>query len=504
MTEQGKTGKPIILRFEIPPNRFFIYDALTNMFFEVDNVIYDILEHYKILSDDEIIKKLGEKYSPQELEKSFKIITEQEEKQGLFSEKRLSGMSYYHSEEHSFYDGYKDKCNQLILEITQRCNFRCKYCVYSGLYAYQRMHDTAEMTWETAKAAVDWFIEASKYQDDRAITFYGGEPLLKFDLIKKVIEYVKQKGWKASYSFTTNASLLSNLETVDYLAKNNVGLLISLDGPPEVHDKYRVFADGEPSHAFIMKNLRKIHELYPEYYSTSVNCTATIAYNSDFPKVYDFFKKDHGFPLRLQGASQVDAADTDFYKVYGENKADEENTYSLLFNKYCNMLTKKTPEDPEIKDDSSKILNALFDSNFIYIHRRCMKKHNKMHMNGCCVPGQRRVFVEVNGNMHPCEKVGNKYPLGNVNEGGFDMNNVKSFLETYVNLSVDDCRECPAQNLCQLCFRAAMKSGIMTHDRKKESCELYLKSFKQNLYNYILIKSKNKDAFKFIDEMEVS
>lgn len=498
-------NKPLFLRFAIPGNRFFIYDTLKNLFFEVDNAIYDIMEYYRLSSEKEIIEKLSQKYPREKLESSLKLIKEQEEKRGVFSKYRAPTMSFSHDGEPPFHKGYKANCSQLILEVTQRCNFRCKYCVFSGHYAYQRTHKKTDMTWKTAKAAIDWFLRSSKKTEERAITFYGGEPLLKFDMIKKVIEYVKKKKLDVHYSFTTNGYLLGSRKIADFLAKNDIAIQISLDGPKDIHDKFRVTAGDKPTHDVIIKNLKKLHELHPEYYSKRVGCIVTLAYNSDFPKIYGFFKKDHGFPLKLQSVADVEAMDTDFYEIYGNNKEDE-NTLAPLFQEYCDNIEKNAlaPTSVPAKNDPGiEILKTLFNSMFLHIHRRCSKKHTNMHMNGCCIPGQRRAFVQVNGNMHACERIGDKYPIGNVHKKGLDLKKIRSFIKAYVDLSVDDCRECPIQNICKLCFKAAMQNGVMTTQRKREQCKEHIAEITRDMYKYLLIKTKNKDAFKFLDEIDV-
>ncbi len=498
------TAKPLLLRFALPEKRFFIYDTLTNMFFEVDETIFDILELYKTIPESEIIEKLRDTHSKDELVKSLGIIKEQEKAMGLFSETRAPCMSFVHDDS-SFMDGYNNKCGQIILELLQNCNLRCKYCTYSGHYSYQRPHNRKEMSWETAKAGVDWFIRASRNSENRAVTFYGGEPLLRFELMKKVIDYVKQQGIESFHSFTTNGTLLGESEIIDYLAMNKVAVLVSLDGPPEVHDRYRVFADEKPSHAVIMNNLEKIYGMYPDYYLSSISCITTLAYKSDMPKVFDFFTRAQDFPLTLGRLSYVDAMDTDFYEAHGEDISGKEDPYIILFEKYRHMLLKQAGGPAGDDDREAAVLHKLFDENFISIHQRCMHRHREMHMNGCCIPGQRRVFVETDGTMHACEKISNKYPLGSVHSGGFDLNRVRNFIEDYIKVSFEDCRECPIQRLCQLCFRFAMKDGIMTAERKREMCKDYINNTIMNgLGNYIRLKAANDNAFNFIDHMKIT
>ncbi len=101
----------------------------------------------------------------------------------------------------------------------------------------------------------------------------------------------------------------------------------------------------------------------------------------------------------------------------------EEDAFGPIFREYCELVEKGE------HDKCDPFINSVFDGVFLHIHRRCRKKHDCIHMNGCCIPGQRRVFVQVNGDMHACERVGDKYPLGNVHKGGLDMKKVKTFID---------------------------------------------------------------------------
>ena len=160
------------------------------------------------------------------------------------------------------------KLEKITLQVTQECNFRCKYCIYSeNTFPMQRTHSSKHMTWETAKQAVDFFFRHSIDSKSRNIGFYGGEPLLRFDLIRKVIEYAEEhsKGKQLSFNITTNGSLLS-LEVIQYLAEHSVNTLLSLDGNKAVQDKNRVFANGTGTFDVIAARLEAIKQSFPEYY----------------------------------------------------------------------------------------------------------------------------------------------------------------------------------------------------------------------------------------------
>lgn len=490
--------KPLLIRHKVK-NDYFIYDAPTNLIFQVDKIIYDILKYYKTIPDEAILKKFKNKYPLNELEKSLAIIKKQEKKYSVLSLDRPKAMCFEENEK-KFWGKYKNSLQQLILNVTHNCNLRCKYCVYSGLYRGQRTHSNKQMSWETAKKAVDWYLAHSKKADSRAITFYGGESLLEFPLIKKVIDYVKniKKEKCVNFSFTTNGTLLKSGKIIDFMIKNDVALLISLDGPEKIHNRYRVFADGRGTFKTVINNLAKIYEKDKEYYEKKVKCTVTLAPPYDIIGVYNFFKSEHYPPLKLSRLSSVDQTDTDFFKIYGTKKDYYRKHTRILFKRYCDFLT--NPEDPKNKKENKEILDALYLNKFSNIHRRCTHKHRTMSLNGCCVPGQRRVFTDTNGKLYVCEKVGAFYPLGDVNKG-FDFKLIKNFINEYIDLSFKDCKECVVHRFCTMCFKLAMKERKMTLERKRRICAITRRNIIRNIKDYMGIRYKNPKAFDFLKDI---
>ena len=160
----------------------------------------------------------------------------------------------------------ENRMRQLTLQVTQQCNLRCKYCAYSGIYKNNRTHNSRRMNWDTAKKAIDFFFKRNKSLSDIVVGFYGGEPLLEFELMKKCVEYAKSKneGKRIKFNITTNGTLLSD-EVVDFLVKENFSVSISLYGNAETHDINRKFSNGEGSFSLILKNIERIKERYPEF-----------------------------------------------------------------------------------------------------------------------------------------------------------------------------------------------------------------------------------------------
>lgn len=222
--------------------------------------MYDILKNKENFLELEQLKKL---YENGFLQSKEDIIIEHPASSGI--------------------ESYLDEgMQQLILQLTQNCNLRCKYCVYSGSYK-NRVHTNKRMTFEIAKEAIDYYYLHSRAADVVRIGLYGGEPLLEFDLIKKITEYCEKifAGKELRINMTTNATLL-NEKIVDFLQKHNFDLMISLDGPESVQNKSRVFADN--SHGtfdVIIQKIEMIQKLYPQYLD-KISFNAVIDEQNDF------------------------------------------------------------------------------------------------------------------------------------------------------------------------------------------------------------------------------
>lgn len=133
------------------------------------------------------------------------------------------------------------------------------------------------MTWETAKAAVDYLREHSVDSDMVSISFYGGEPLLAFDLIKQVVEYADElfDGKELIYGMTTNATLITD-EIARFIKQHQIRIMFSIDGPRDVQNKNRVFRDGRGSYDTVEKNVERPYHVEPEPDSIEMGSINTV------------------------------------------------------------------------------------------------------------------------------------------------------------------------------------------------------------------------------------
>ncbi len=154
----------------------------------------------------------------------------------------------------------------MVLNVTNKCNLACTYCYE---YGEDKIVDTTcdpapnYMSEETARASVDFMFEQSGDLPVAHLTFFGGETLLNFRVLKKTAAYARERakelGKDVDFSLTTNGTLLRD-EVIDWLADNRVGVTVSIDGPKEMQDRFRVFKNGMGSYDYAMPKIKRLLE----------------------------------------------------------------------------------------------------------------------------------------------------------------------------------------------------------------------------------------------------
>lgn len=188
---------------------------------------------------------------------------------------------------------------QITLELTERCNLRCKYCIYNEGQGGYRNFGNRDMTYEIAKQGIDDLIENSG-DDSIYVGFYGGEPLLKFDLMKRCIDYCETiSGKDITYAITTNGTLMTN-EIAQYFAKlgRKIHITLSLDGPQAINDKYRVYKNGKGTFSDVLKGLKNLLEAFKDKdtLSLGINTVLSEPTTDNLDKIETFFEELPGLP----------------------------------------------------------------------------------------------------------------------------------------------------------------------------------------------------------------
>ena len=482
---------PFIYKFKTQNGRY-VYDVNSNRILKVDAVEYDLIDDYRRLARKEIHSKWGDKCSAEDIDQTLDSFDDGRA-EGYLSANRPR--RFLPAEDDYVDDQLSTKMQQLLLNITEICNLRCRYCVYSGSYQYERRHSTITMAPEIARKAVRDFWEHSREREKVHISFYGGEPLVAFDLIRDTVDYARRLGeWPRMFLHVdTNGTLLTDA-MIKYFVDNKFYLQISLDGPREMHDRYRIFRNGKGTFDRIMTNLRKIREMDPEYYMMYVSFACTLVPPYDLERLNDFFSSPP-FERNAVNLTLLGQYDTTFFEDHARGiESKLEPTYYKLRDQYI---------DARIKNGTpSNFVRALIEQQMTRLCRRGFSPMNgSVHPNGICLPGGRRVFVSVDGNYYPCERVlGDDFKIGDVDHG-VEPDRVKNLIKNYVNISTPDCFSCWAVRLCRMCYSMARKGPHMDRNRKRTQCFTERQNMHEALVTYMEILERNPDGFDFVKDM---
>lgn len=357
--------------------------------------------------------------------------------------------------------------SKICLQVTQQCNFRCDYCVYSGQYN-NRSHSLKKMNWETARKAIDFLVQNSSCNETIDIGFYGGEPLLEYDFIKKCMSYAREKaeGKNLTFSITTNGSLLT-YEIAERFLQDNVNVVVSIDGPKEVQNRQRKLLNGEGSFDTVYYNVKGILDRYPKF-KNLLSFNMVIDQRYELKPIIDFVSDNNSIASLIEISAQTVAED-------GINKPIEYNSQFIEQWKYGEfryllfLLKRLSKKNKDIRIWEDEYLKTKI---FIKESRNTIRPLQKCdHHGGPCIPGQLRLFIDVDGTFFPCERVSEStvdMMIGNV-DSGFNFDRVRKLLNIG-KMTEKECRECFAFRNCNICATAIDDNGILSREKKKIAC----------------------------------
>ena len=317
-----------------------------------------------------------------------------------------------------------------VLHLTEKCNLRCKYC-------YQN-RNTRELDFEKIKTLIDR--EVKNKTKRLELVFYGGEPLLKENIIKQTIEYSKLKNGRTKflYGITTNGTLLDD-EFIRFMKENNfTNIGYSIDGNKIVQNMNRVTSEGEGTFDIVEKNAKKVIINFDDVVAMMTVCKNTLKYLS---KSIEYLS-ELGFKYINPTLN------------YSENWNEEDlrelkKQYKLIGEFYKNKMMRE--EDINISFLEDKIYNYIKDKD----------------CNEQCEIGTKNVNVDVNGNLYPCMQFVGKseYIIGNC-EKGIDKKSLKNII-IHNSFENELCRECSINKRCK--HRCPCRNFLATGDINKLS-----------------------------------
>lgn len=462
--------KPFIHLYR-SPRGFYFYDVNKDCVVDVNESVYDYL---------------GEKKSFEEISADDQNYVNDLIENGYLSNKRYSEIK--HPSLNNLEYEVTRKCAQLILQVTQACNLVCSYCPYANVTggSLQRDHSNKMMTWETAKKAIDLFFEHSIDRSDVSLSFYGGEPIIAFDLIKKCVEYAKGLflGKELRLNMTTNATLLTD-EIIDYLYENDFRLLFSIDGPEEIHDINRRRVDGTGSFRTAFANLKKVAEKYSNKVHDMIGINTVINPENDADLLFSLYDDEvfSKYPISVQMSIADDIMLKD--KIEMTDLYREKINYQGFLGWLDHLnIVKGLKLVPAIKNRF-----AQYPKQYASFKKVIEGRPDVGAPGGPCVPGQRRIFVNADGNIYPCERVSETIDvmcIGNINDG-IDIKKAGDVLNVGA-LTAEKCKNCYASSKCILCAKDCVTDIGFDPKEKVKHCSNVCANFDGSIRNMIIMK----------------
>ncbi len=431
-----------------------VLDVCSGAIHVVDEVAYDIIEMFLEYDRDTVISKVKDKYkdnpdiTAEDVVECYQQVVELRDSGRLFSPDTFEPMA----------DRLKEKTSGVVkalcLHIAHTCNLNCSYCFASqGKYHGER----AVMSFEVGKRALDFLIENSGSRRNLEVDFFGGEPLMNFEVVKELVAYARSIEGKYNKNFrftlTTNGVLIDD-DVIDFANRECHNVVLSLDGRREIHDRFRVDYAGRGSFDRIVPKFRRLVEAREGrgYYMRGTFTHANPDFLEDIKVMLDLgFNELSMEPVVCAPGDPAELTDEDMVIV----KEQYEKLAEL-------MLEREREGRP-----------------FTFYHYMidltggpCIYKR----ISGCG-SGTEYMAVTPWGDLYPCHQfVGDeKYKLGNIYDGVTNLDAQCEFRECNV-YARPDCRNCWARLYCSGgCAANAYHATGSVKGVYKKGCELFCK-----------------------------
>ncbi|MSR75504.1 MAG: quinohemoprotein amine dehydrogenase maturation protein [Planctomycetes bacterium] len=376
----------------------------------------------------------------------------------------------------------------LVLNVTNKCNLSCTYCYEYGedRIATPDSKGPALMSAETARGSVDLLFNNSAGRRNVSLTFFGGETLLNFPVIRETVEYAETRaraeGRRVSFALTTNATLLSE-EVITFLTQHHFGVNISIDGPRETHDAHRAFASGKGSHAMIVPKIRALIEANRAAKGRPIGARVTVtAHSQDVRGIHDHLVNELGFDS--VGFAPVTSAPGRDYALSGEN-------YWTLLRGFS-----------ELADDFVAAAIANRHHAFSNLNDVLRELHHGVNKAHPCGAGLGLLGVSTAGEIGLCHRFveSGRHEVGSLSRG-IDEDRRKAFLEAgHISTKVV-CHTCFARPLCSGgCYHEAQVRYNDASQPNLHSCEWIRAFMDLGLQSYARIMDENPAFFARYEE----
>ncbi len=429
-----------------------VLDVNSGMVHVVDDVAYDVIELFEKKSKEEIKAELLKKYSD--------VETIEEEVDSIYEEilqMKKDGQLFTDDIYEAYIGSFKQRetvVKALCLHIAHDCNLACKYCfAEEGEYHGRR----ALMSYEVGKKALDFLVANSGNRRNLEVDFFGGEPLMNFQVVKDLVAYGRslEESYNKKFRFTlTTNGVLLNDDAMEFANQEMSNVVLSIDGRKEVHDHMRPFRKGAGSYDLIVPKFQKLAKSrnHKNYY---VRGTFT-HYNLDF------------------------ADDVKHLVDLGFEQISVEPVVALPEEEYAI----REEDIPKIKEEYDRLAKYIVESKkkgkfFNFFHFMidlsggpCVVKR----LSGCG-SGTEYLAVTPWGDLYPCHQfVGEEeFLMGNVEEG-IKATKIRQEFKSCNVYAKEKCKKCFAKFYCSGgCSANAYKFHGNINDAYDIGCELQRK-----------------------------
>lgn len=398
-------------------NKYIVLDVASGSVHVVDELTYKILDDYKLISENEIINKLSKNYKEKDIKSAIEEIKFLEKEELLFSEDDIELSVEYNP---------TNIIKAMCLHVAHDCNLKCKYC----FAAQGNFHgDALLMDLETGKKALKFLCENSGNRRNLEVDFFGGEPLMNFDVVKNLVHYGREieKEYNKNFRFTitTNGILLTD-DKIDFINEHMDNVVLSLDGRKEINDNIRPTVNDKGSFDIIVPKFKKLIEKRgdKDYYIRGTFTSFNKDFRNDLKEFYNLgFKK-----------VSIEPVVTDPSEPYAITKDD---------------LDEILKEYEEFSKDYMEI--RKYDKDFLFFHYMidlsqgpCVVKRTVG-----CGAGSEYIAVTPEGDIYPCHQfVGEEeFKLGNLDEG-ITKESLRDDFKCANVLNKTECNSCFAKYYC--------------------------------------------------------
>lgn len=341
----------------------------------------------------------------------------------------------------------------IILHVTNKCNLKCSYCYANSDIKHDKYLDINKI------AKLIQVLNKSKVQDTFFI-FHGGEPLVKFSTLKKILKLVKDnfKG-NSSFAIQTNGTILNN-EILDFIINEKVKISISIDGYKEIHDKNRIDSNSNGSFDKIIQNIETLRKHKINFATNSVLTT-----DVDPEKLFEFYKNNKITGTKLVPVSNIDSSDLDIKEI------------TEIYNQFVERLFHNNINN-DIKIQEGNL--------FSFLQKLSGNLSSIMCDNFPCNFGVDMLMLDEYGDLYPCEEFYGKNEFKIINIDKCDsLEEVykisEKYIKNHINLSFKLCNNCVLRVYC---------SGVCpAHLSYKDYSTCYFKKF--SIINYLNLILKN-------------